>query len=119
MKPIIIIALISIAILIACVTPATNPESENRGKALFNDPLLGNGTSGNSCGTCHPDGKGLENLGGKADGEMVNRCIGMALKGQPLEMDSEQMKDLMFYINTLQPKVEKETKRRRKALVAC
>jgi hypothetical protein len=117
MKSFKIIALISIAVLVACVTTAVNPAPEDRGKALFNDPMLGNGTSGRSCGTCHPDGKGLEGVS-NADPTMINRCIGMALKGTPLDVESEQMKDLKSYINTIKPKAD-EVKKRRKAIVAC
>ncbi len=36
-----------------------------KGKALFNDPKLGGATSGKSCNSCHPDGKGL--MGGKKE----------------------------------------------------
>ena len=33
----------------------------DKGKALFESPALGGGTTGKSCNTCHPSGK---NLGG-------------------------------------------------------
>ena len=129
MKSFKIIALISIVIVAACVAPAINPTPEGRGKALFNDPKLGNGISGSSCGSCHPNGKGLERVAGKKEWktrsgdfktveEVVNICIIMALRGAALDVNSEQMKDLVSYINTLKPKAKK-VKKRRKPLVAC
>ena len=67
-----------------------------RGKALFNDPKLGGGTSGKSCNTCHPGGKGLEGVGEKKEWqtpggkhktleEAINTCVTMALeRAKPL-----------------------------------
>ena len=129
MKPLQIIALISIAMLVACVAPAVKTETENRGKTLFNDPQLGGGTSGRSCGTCHPDGKGLERIVGmkewktpagdiKTVEEVVNICITMALTGKALDVESGEMKDLVSYINTLKPNVEK-AKKKRKSVPGC
>ena len=83
-----------------------------KGKALFNDPKLGGGTTGKSCNSCHPDGKGLENagmkkefnLGGKKQislKEAINTCIENALKGKALDKKSQEMKDLAAYIKSL------------------
>jgi cytochrome c len=83
-----------------------------KGKALFNDPKLGGGTTGKSCNSCHPDGKGLENagmkkqfnLGGKKQTglkEAINTCIENALKGKALDKKSQEMKDLVAYIKSL------------------
>lgn len=129
MKPTIMIALISIAIMAAYTAPAVNSKSEDRGMALFNDPKLGNGTSGNSCGTCHPDGKGLDAISSKkklmspAEGahpleDMVNRCITMALKGEALDVNSGQMKDLVSYMKNIKAKEDKTVKKKR-ASVGC
>ncbi|MDA8169656.1 MAG: hypothetical protein M0Z59_08185 [Nitrospiraceae bacterium] len=84
------------------------------GKRLFNDPGLGGGTSGNSCNTCHPDGKGLENAGKKNRHEWTNPggkwlnledtnnvCILMAMKGKPIDPKGREMKDLVAYIKSL------------------
>lgn len=86
--------------------------AEERGKALFNDPKLGGGTSGSSCNTCHPDGKGLEGVATKKEWrtpggrhksleEAVNVCVTMALKGKALDVKSEQMKDIIAYLKSL------------------
>jgi cytochrome c peroxidase len=86
-----------------------------KGKELFNDPKLGNATSGKSCNTCHPDGKGLDkaadreefNIGGKGQKGLekaINFCIENAINGEPLDLESEQMKDLVAYIKSLRVK---------------
>lgn len=86
--------------------------SEERGKALFNDPKLGGGTAGKSCNSCHPNGNGLENsaekkefkiMGKKLNSleEAVNICIEMALKGKAIDPKSKQMKDIVAYIKSL------------------
>jgi cytochrome c553 len=90
-----------------------------KGKALFNDPKLGGGTAGMSCGSCHPNGKGLEktaekkefNLGGKKQkslDEAVNMCIVNANSGKALDPKSDQMKDLVAYIMSLKGKASAE-----------
>ncbi len=118
MKSLKIVALIAIAMLLASAVFAMHHTPEDRGKTLFNDPKLGGGTSGKSCNTCHPDGKGLEGVGSKTmwknpGGEFksleeaVNVCITMALKGTALDVKSEQMKDLVAYLNSLKPKAGK------------
>jgi cytochrome c553 len=85
-----------------------------KGKALFNDPKVAGGTSGKSCNSCHPDGKGLEKsaekkefniMGQKQTGleEAVNFCIVNAIKGKAIDSKSEQMKDIVTYIKSLKP----------------
>jgi cytochrome c5 len=126
MKSLKIIALFSlvVAMLVACVVPVSDPKPEDRGKLLFNDPKLGGGTSGSSCNSCHPKGKGLERIAGKKEWktrtgdiktveEVTNICITMALRGTALDVNSQQMKDLVSYINTL------KKKKRSKAAVGC
>jgi len=110
------IALIAITLLVASsLAFATHPTPIDRGKALFNNPKLGNGTAGKSCNTCHPDGKGLEGVAAKKEwkppgGEYktleqaVNICIEMALKGKALDVKSKQMKDLVSYLKSLKSK---------------
>ncbi|MBU0960706.1 MAG: hypothetical protein KKD01_07785 [Proteobacteria bacterium] len=72
------------------------------GKQLFNDSALGASTNVTSCGSCHPNGKGLEEAGYNPElAKMINRCIEAPLKGEPLDEDSEAMKSLMAYIKTL------------------
>jgi cytochrome c peroxidase len=119
MKLLKIIALISIAMLLASAVLAAHHTPEDRGKALFNDPKLG-GKEGKSCSSCHPDGKGLEKVATKADGqttEMINKCMSNAHSGTTLDVNSEQMKDLMSYIKTLKPAGAAPAKK--KAAVGC
>jgi hypothetical protein len=73
--------------------------SIERGKILFNDPKLGGSTNDKSCNSCHPGGKGLE----KADvtPDTVNLCIKKPLAGKPLDNDSQEMKDIIAYIQSL------------------
>lgn len=74
-----------------------------RGKALFNDPGLGGGITGMSCGTCHEDGAGLQDAADREDLEgEVNRCIVKALEGEPVA--GRDMEDLVEYINSLKGK---------------
>jgi cytochrome c len=105
-------ALVASALLIATVVFAAHHTPEERGKALFNDTKLGGATSGRSCNTCHPDGKGLVGVGEKKlwktpGGESttledaVNICITMALNGKALDVKSEQMKNLVAYLKSL------------------
>ena len=93
-----------------------------KGKALFNDPNLGGAPGKKSCGTCHPDGKGMEkvagkkefNLGGKTQKsleEAINMCVENAIKGKALDPKSDQMKDLVAYIKSLKGKAAAKTKK--------
>ena len=128
MKSFKIVALIAIVMLIASAVLAMSHTPEDRGKALFNDTKLGGGTSGKSCGTCHPDGKGLEGIGSKKEWktpggeiksleEAVNICVTMALKGKALDVKSEQMKDLVSYLKSIKPKTSETPKK--KSAVGC
>ncbi|HUJ17739.1 MAG TPA: hypothetical protein VL197_07075 [Nitrospirota bacterium] len=101
-----VILIVSATVFAAAMTP------EERGKILFNDTKLGGGTSGRSCNTCHPEGKGLfgvgekklwKNPGGEYTSleEAVNICITMALQGKALDVKSEKMKDLISYLKSL------------------
>jgi cytochrome c len=83
-----------------------------RGKALFNDPKFGSGTSGMSCNSCHPNGRGLEKSGTKARfnimggtqnslEEAVNICIVRPLQGKAIDPESRDMKDIVSYIKSL------------------
>ncbi len=128
MKSFKIVALIAIVMLFASAVLAMSHTPEDRGKALFNDTKLGGGTSGKSCATCHPDGKGLEGVGSKKDWktpagetksleEAVNMCVTMALKGKALDVKSEQMMDLVSYLKSLKPMADNTKKK--KAAVGC
>lgn len=100
-----------------------------KGKALFNDPKLGGGTTGLSCNSCHPAGK---TTGGEAEAMgmkipiptligaaatfpkfkmgakkvitadmMNNMCIMTFLKGKPLALDSDEAVALSAYVHSL------------------
>ena len=92
-----------------------------RGKALFNDPKLGGGTSGKSCNTCHPAGKGLESVGEKKVWQTpggkhktledaINTCVVMALKGKALDTKSQDMTNMVAYMKTIKGKPAKKKK---------
>lgn len=83
-----------------------------KGKALFNDPKLG--TNGQTCNSCHPDGKGLEKSGARGKKEWKNPagkwlsledannvCIMMAMKGKTIDPKGEEMRSLVAYIKSL------------------
>lgn len=83
-----------------------------KGKALFNDTNFAGATSGNSCNTCHPDGRGLQNAGDKKEfrimggtqkslEDAVNICIEQAIQGTAIDPKSEQMQDIVAYIRSL------------------
>jgi len=121
----IVLLVILIAVLGTSVAFAAGA-SVKKGKALFNDSKLG--TAGNSCNTCHPDGKGLEGAGAKKEWktpggahktleEAVNTCIGMALKGKALDVKSDKMQLLVMYIKSLGEK--KPAAKKKKPIMGC
>ncbi len=78
-----------------------------KGKILFNDPSFSGGITGNSCASCHPDGKGLEGDALKKKKileKAINKCIVNELKGHAIDPKSEEMKDLIAYIKSLRKK---------------
>lgn len=106
---VLLFSLIALSLISSFVFAAGNVE---KGKALFNDPKLG--TNNSTCNTCHPDGKGLEKAGAKGKKEWktpggvqnsledaINMCITMALKGKALDKNSQEMNDLVAYIQSL------------------
>jgi cytochrome c len=106
------IAMFSLIALSLIVSFAFAAGDVEKGKALFNDPKLG--TNGQTCGTCHPNGKGLEKSGAmdkkewttpggaaKSLEDAINLCITMALKGKALDKNSPEMQDLVAYIKSL------------------
>jgi cytochrome c len=118
-----VVLIVSLGTGIAMATGA----SVKKGMALFNDTKLG--TAGNSCNTCHPDGKGLEGAGAKKEwktpaGERktledaVNTCITMALKGKALDVKSDKMKSMVMYIKSL-GSMKKPAAKKRKPVAGC
>jgi cytochrome c len=83
---------------------------EERGKTLFEDPKAFAGRV--SCNQCHPGGSGLEESGAKTKfnimgqtqnslEEAVNFCIVNANEGEAIPEDSDEMKEIVAYINSL------------------
>jgi len=95
--------LIALMVLVtATVAAAKDAPSVERGSKLFSSASLG--TNGRSCATCHPGGKGLEDVADYDEKKMVtyvNNCIEKALKGKSLAGDSADMGSLVMYLNTL------------------
>ncbi|MEK6673011.1 MAG: hypothetical protein AABY42_05985 [Nitrospirota bacterium] len=112
---IVLLSLVAVGLIFSFAF-ASKHKPEERGKALFNDVKLGNGTSGKSCNSCHADGKGMEkaatkkefNIMGKSQKsleEAVNFCIENALKGKAIDAKSDDMKDITAYIKSKKKKV--------------
>lgn len=124
------IALLSIVALCLLFTGvfAGKHLPEERGKALFNDPKFAGGTTGKSCNSCHPGGKGLEKAAEKKEfmimgktakslEEAVNLCIEMALKGKAIDVKSKEMADIVAYIKSIGKKPAEAPKKR--AIEGC
>ena len=76
--------------------------SVEAGKQLFNDSSLGESTNKTNCGTCHPNGKGLEQAGNKTNlNHMIKTCIERPLEGKALDEKSMEMKSLKLYIKSI------------------
>lgn len=76
--------------------------SLERGKNIFESSSLG--TNGKSCSSCHPQGKKLDFVSKYDDGKLagiVNNCIEKALAGQPMQIDSDDMKSLLTYLRSV------------------
>lgn len=114
MEKILKILFLSLIILGLMVTVAfaKKHKPEERGKSLFNDTKFAGATSGKSCNSCHPDGRGLEKSGDKKEfnimgkkqsgiEDAVNFCIENAIKGKAIDPSSDQMKDIVAYIKSL------------------
>jgi cytochrome c peroxidase len=117
MKGVIVVFLfvLAAALGVGISSAAQQEASLEKGKALFNDPKLG--TSGKSCSTCHPDGKGLTHAGEKSDlARIVNNCIAIPLKGKPLDPESVEMQSLLLYVKSFGAKKPADMK---KPAVGC
>lgn len=93
-------------VALAPLLDAGSVSLEEKGRVLFNDPKLGGSATEKSCNSCHPDGKGFENVFRKrwAPGElesMINNCVSRVLKGNDLGTDSDEMKALVAYIQSI------------------
>jgi mono/diheme cytochrome c family protein len=98
-SPIFIFCMLALATAIAA---AADAPSIQRGKELFNSTSLG--TNGKSCSSCHRDGRGLDQIADKDEAALadtVNQCILKPLKGKELAGDSNDLKSLVMYLQTL------------------
>lgn len=100
-----------------------------KGKALSNDPKLGNSGSNKSCNSCHADGSGLETAGEKKEFKLmgktvtrledaVNMCIERRMKGKTLGPKSTEMADITAYIKSLK-KAPILAPKKRQAATGC
>lgn len=94
-----------LVLLLGCALPAFAVEiaTLDMGRALFESTRLG--TTDRSCATCHPDGKGLDQVGDFSDAELkdiINACIRDALHGTRLTDDSQELNALLLYVRTFQ-----------------
>ncbi len=108
-------AIILISLLLISATPCLAAEID-RGKLLFNDPDLGNGSNGKTCNTCHAGGLDLaidvihkvnfEIMGVEVKNisEAVNFCIQVTLRGEGLDLQREEMDDLLSYMESIAKK---------------
>ena len=117
----------------AALAFAMSPNVEH-GKALFEDPSLGGGTTGKSCATCHAGGAGLsDDIVSKTEysimgrpmkdlAAVVNFCIEKPLGGSAIDPEGQDMLDLITYMKILkrQKTIDKPAKKvKKKRLEGC
>ena len=99
-----VLLVFGLLIMITLVYAGGNVEN---GKKHFNDATFAGSTNDRSCNTCHPGGKGLEDVAEdyakKADAlkNQVNACIKAPLQGKSLSAESKEMKDIIAYMKSL------------------
>ena len=96
------IVAISILFFLLSISYATEVPTVALGDKLFHAENLG--TNGRSCASCHPDGKGLDEIDAYDDGmlkEMVNFCIRDAMKGKMMDLESTEIESFRLYLRSL------------------
>ena len=111
---------ITAALLLTGTLTLAHAAGSDAGKALFESPTLGGGSTGKSCVTCHAGGK---NLGAdlftrktftvmgqsqKTLADVVNLCIEKPLGGKAIDPQGQEMTDLLAYMQTLLGKPAKK-----------
>lgn len=89
-------------VMMAGVSLAVEVPTVATGRQLFESPVLG--SSGKSCATCHPGGKGLEEISAYSDTqlrEMINFCIRDALQGKMLADGTQELDSILLYLRSL------------------
>lgn len=101
--------LTAFSVFLAVTGPCLGADAQ-QGKLLFESPTLGGGTSGKTCLTCHEHGRDFspETLRRKqyrvmnnpigSLAEVINFCIEVALRGEAIPENGEEMKDLLAYL---------------------
>ena len=91
----------ALLLTIACSAGAAEGPTAELGATLFKATTLG--SSGQSCASCHPEGKGLEELAAYDDGQLketINFCIRDALKGEMFNPQAQELDALLAYLRT-------------------
>lgn len=106
-----ITTLLAVFTLFLATTSSCLGADAQHGKLLFESPSLGGGTSGKTCLTCHEHGRNFspETLNRKSYLVMgnpvgslagvINFCIEVALRGQAIAENGEEMNDLIAYLS--------------------
>lgn len=101
------------AVLMAGSLTQSYASDTEKGKALFENPSLGGGTTGKSCMSCHDGGDGLDSdlferkqytimgMDKNTLAEVINVCIERPLGGTAIDPQGEEMQNLTAYIKTL------------------
>ena len=91
-------------------TVQVNAQAHDQGRELFTRKTLGGGTNGKTCLTCHKKGRDFSEdtlkkqhftvMGIEINGlpEVINFCIEVALRGEGLNPEGEEMKALIAYL---------------------
>ena len=98
------VKILLVAVLLLTVPSwAEDFPSLEQGKSLFESTELGSKQL--SCAGCHPQGKGLDQIGDFNDEELkdiINACIRDAMGGALIGLDSPEMTALHGYVSTFQ-----------------
>ncbi len=96
----------------ATLSPAHAADAE-KDKKLFESATLGDGTTGNSCVTCHADGAKfgadlferkeyiIMGMKLKSVADIVNICIEKPLGGKAIDTKGDEMADILAYMQSL------------------
>jgi len=93
--------LVALFIVLPFSSHATESPNVELGRQLFESKQLG--SNGKSCSSCHPGGKGLEEISAYDNQtlkEMINFCIRDALKGTMLDLESQELDSMLVYLRT-------------------
>lgn len=95
----------SLFVVLGVQAYANEAPSLSLGKTLFESTELG--TTGKSCQSCHPQGKGLDMIGDFNDEELkdiINACLRDALGGKTISLESQEMEALHAYVRKFEKK---------------